>query len=431
MESPEGSPQPGDSPREKLAPRTPGGLSPESSRVSTRWHRSPSASGRSAAMASTTNGFSTTTGISMYQRTRGFWDAPSSTIVRQGVILHSTRVNHRGIADDTPGPGAPDERLGHLCCGNGGPGRARQERRHASIFPFLTSLSNRRPRTPHAGSYNLRRRPGADGKEFSMRPRIPASTFVLPQTPAGTDYSPTRHTLSPVKRAPAFSFGGRPDLNKRVANGIPGPGARPPSPHLPQAKTTLAHPPRSSRTRHVRYDVVPRPAGAYSPPRTIESSPGAVGIRFGRKCGPSAIEPVNPGSPGPGTFNPGATAPASSTGFTFGLRTEASSKSVLKGEPSVMLFDTSDLSGTGRSPRRRSGPAAVPVRAQPAPAAPSVPGFSPSTVHRSRAEPPSPPPRRRALGTITTTLRPAAPGRPSAWGRGPGLTTGSLQCRCA
>lgn len=58
-----------------------------------------------------------------------------------------------------------------------------------------------------------------------MRSKLPAGTFLLPKTPASTDYSPEKRVLSPVKRAPAYSFGLKKDFS--TANGVPGPGSAP------------------------------------------------------------------------------------------------------------------------------------------------------------------------------------------------------------
>lgn len=93
--------------------------------------------------------------------------------------------------------------------------------------------------------------------------------------------------------------------------------------------------------------------GTYPSPRRMETSAHAVGISFGAKCGKSAIEPVT-SSPGPAAHTPGTPVPMS-TGFSFGIKTEASTKSVLKGEPSVMLYETAEFSTLSRTGGKKMG----------------------------------------------------------------------------
>lgn len=208
-----------------------------------------------------------TGGFSFGRKTRGFWDKPANTIMRNNIIMHST-APITGLAGSHTAPGP--------------------------------------------GTYNVGRR-AKEGPNFTLRGKLPSKAFILPNTPSPTQYSPDKRVLSPVRRAPAFTFGGRP--RDRAESGVPGPGH-------------------------------------YGAPSDRGTSKSGVtpACSLAPRCGKSAIEP-HLMSPGPATHNP-LHGDALSSGFSFGLRTESSLRSVLK--DGVLMHDVHELEPMTPDPKRSS-----------------------------------------------------------------------------
>lgn len=103
----------GDSPSprgEKLSPRTPAGMSPENSHRRVDRSASPgnrTLGRRSVCSALHSPGSVASSGFTFGHKTIGIWSSANgrNIVMRRGVILHSTTVNHRCV-EDVPGPGA-------------------------------------------------------------------------------------------------------------------------------------------------------------------------------------------------------------------------------------------------------------------------------------------------------------------------------------